>query len=156
MPVTVKLKPGSLALALKGDNPVSVGTGVALIVKVELLEVPPPGVGLKTVTAAEPAVAMSVVLMAAVSIELLTNVVVRSVPFQRITELLTKFEPFTCKLKPGAPAMALFGESDVIAGTGLLKGAPSRMFRLLALYWAVARSERPSPLKSPTATKMGP
>ncbi len=57
------------AVADEGLRPVVVGTGLfaALIVKVWALEVPPPGAGLNTVTAAVPAVAMSEAGIAAVS-----------------------------------------------------------------------------------------
>ena len=71
--------------AVLGEIEVSVGAGL-LIVNVEALEVPPPGVGLKTVTGAVPAVAMSPARIWAWSWMLLTKVVVRSLPFQRTTD----------------------------------------------------------------------
>jgi hypothetical protein len=49
-----------------GEMSVRVGTGL-LIVKVAALEVPPPGVGLNTVTLTVPPAAMSVAGMAAVN-----------------------------------------------------------------------------------------
>src|SRR3989338_2357606 len=102
------------------------------MVKVSAVEVPPPGVALNTVTKADPALAMSAARMAAVSCPLLTKVVVRLDPFQRPTEPVTKFEPFTVRVKAapaplavvgggGAPAgLGLVGESRLTAGTGLL------------------------------------
>ena len=51
-------------LLLLGDSEVVVGMGL-LMVKVFEPEVPPPGVGLATVTGAVPAVAISVARMAA-------------------------------------------------------------------------------------------
>src|SRR3989338_4433394 len=89
------------------------------MVKVSAVEVPPPGVALNTVTKADPALAMSAARMAAVSCPLLTKVVVRLDPFQRTTEPVTKFEPFTVSVKAAPPALALVGESELTAGTGL-------------------------------------
>jgi len=69
LPLTVSIKPAPPAVAELGLRLVVVGTGLSgtLIVKVWELEVPPPGVGLKTVTLAVPAVAMSAARIAAVS-----------------------------------------------------------------------------------------
>ncbi len=64
-----------------------------LIVKVLVLDVPPPGAGLDTVTVAVPATAMSAAVIAAVNRVADTYVVVRFAPFQRTTELLTKPVP---------------------------------------------------------------
>ena len=86
-------------------------------------EVPPPGAGLVTVTAAVSAEAMAVAVagMAAVNCRELTNVVVRAVPAKLTTEAETKFVPLTVSVKPDAlPATALVGEIDAIVGTGLL------------------------------------
>jgi hypothetical protein len=49
---------------------------------------------------------------------LLTKVVVRGLPFQRTTALLTKPVPLTVSVNAVPPAVALVGESDVSAGTG--------------------------------------
>ena len=81
---------------------------------------PPPGGAFTTVTEAVPAVAMSAAEMEAISLILLENVVVRADPFQFTTEPETKFEPFTVSVKAGPPAVALLGEIELIAGTGLL------------------------------------
>jgi hypothetical protein len=91
-----------------------------LIVNVFAFDVPPPGGAFTTVTEAVPAVAMSAAEMEAVSLVLLANVVVRADPFQSTTEPETKFEPFTVRVKAGPPAVALLGEIELIAGTGLL------------------------------------
>src|SRR5436189_279917 len=58
VPVAVSVNAALPASALGGEIELSVGTGL-LIVNVEAPEVPPPGVGLKTVTGDVPAVAMS-------------------------------------------------------------------------------------------------
>ena len=58
VPVAVSVNAALPATTLVGEIELSVGAGL-LIVNVEAPEVPPPGVGLKTVTGAVPAVAMS-------------------------------------------------------------------------------------------------
>ena len=68
VPLTVRLNPEPPAVAEEGLRLVVVGTGLgAMIVKLWALEVPPPGVGLKTVTLAVPAEAMSAARIEAVS-----------------------------------------------------------------------------------------
>ena len=69
VPVTVRVNADPPAVAEEGDMVERVGTGLlaAVMVKVNPPEVPPPGVGLKTVTVAVPAVAISVAGIAAVS-----------------------------------------------------------------------------------------
>lgn len=79
------------------------------MVNVCTFDVPPPGVGLKTVTLAVPPVATSAAVIAAVSLVLLTNVVVRSAPFHRITEPLIKFVPVTVSVNATPPAFAEAG-----------------------------------------------
>ncbi|PYM61190.1 MAG: hypothetical protein DME11_23725 [Candidatus Rokuibacteriota bacterium] len=60
VPVVVSVNGAPPANALLGAIELRVGTGfVAVIVNVTELDVPPPGVGLKTVTGDVPAVAMS-------------------------------------------------------------------------------------------------
>ena len=53
----------------------------SVIVNVNEFDVPPPGVGFRTVIAAVPALAMSAAVIAAVNCVALTNVVVRALPF---------------------------------------------------------------------------
>jgi hypothetical protein len=69
VPFTVNVNAAPPAVAELGASPLVVGTGLllALIVNVCALEVPPPGVGLNTVTDAVPAIAMSVARIAACS-----------------------------------------------------------------------------------------
>ena len=98
------------------------GGGAAEIVKVCKADVPPPGVGLNTVTCTLPAAATSAAGMAAVSCVALTNVVVRSAPFQRTVEPVTKLAPLTVRVKAAAPVAAPVGASVAKAGTGLLAG----------------------------------
>jgi hypothetical protein len=83
--------------------------------------VPPPGVGVNTLTSALPAVAMSAADIAAVSCVEETNVVGRSVPFQRTTESVTKRLPLTVSVNIAPPALADAGLRLEIVGTpGLL------------------------------------
>ena len=96
--------------------------GLAVMAKGNWPVVPPPGVGLNTVTFAVPTDTMLAAAMEAVSFVLLTKVVVWSEPFQRTFEVLIKFVPFTVSIKAALPAVADVGlilESD---GIGLLGG----------------------------------
>jgi hypothetical protein len=90
------------------------------MVNICAFDVPPPGVGLKTVTLAVPAVAISAAVIAAVSCVPLTYVVVRSEPFHLTIEPLTKLVPFTVSVKAPPSAVAEDGLRLVIAGAGLL------------------------------------
>ena len=66
VPVDVRVNPAPPAVTLLGEIELSVGAGL-LIVNVCALEIPPPGVGVKTVTGAVPGVAMSLAEIAACS-----------------------------------------------------------------------------------------
>ena len=83
------------------------------------MEVPPPGVGLKTVTLAVPVVAMSAARIEAVTCVEETYVVVRPEPFHLTTELEMKLVPLTVKVKAAPPAVADEGLRLVVVGTGL-------------------------------------
>ena len=80
---------------------------------------PPPGVGLKTVTEAVPAAAISEARIAAVNCVADPYVVVRFDPFQRTTEPFTKFVPLTVNVNPAPPMVAELGLMLVVVGTGL-------------------------------------
>lgn len=105
--------------ALLGEIELSVGTGL-LMVNVLAADVPPPGVGLNTVTEAVPTVAMSAAVICAWSWVLLTNVVVRFVPFQRTTDVMAKFVPVAVSVKAALPAAALVGEIELRVGAGFV------------------------------------
>jgi hypothetical protein len=126
LPVTVRVKAGPPAVAELGEMVVRVGTGLfaGLMVKVWAEEVPPPGVGLKTVTLAVPWVAMSEARIAAVSCEAETYVVVLSAPFQRTLEPEMKLLPVTVRVKADPPAVAELGLMLERLGTGLAGGVP--------------------------------
>jgi hypothetical protein len=81
LPLTVSVNAGPPLLAEIGLMLFIFGVGL-LIVTVPGLEVPPPGVGVNTVTCAVPAAAMSADGIAAVTRVSETYVVVRLVPFQ--------------------------------------------------------------------------
>lgn len=91
-----------------------------LIVKLNEEEVPPPGAGVTTVTAAVHAVAMFAEGTLAESCVLLVNVVVSAVPFQFTTEPLIKLLPVTLSVNVAPPAVAEEGEIEESDGTGLL------------------------------------
>jgi hypothetical protein len=117
-PVAVNVKPGPPTVAELGLMLDKAGTGL-LTVKVCGLDVPPPGAGLKTVTATVPVDAMSEAVMAAVKVEPVTNVVERSAPFQRTTDPEINPDPATVNVKPFAPEVAIFGMRFAMVGTGL-------------------------------------
>jgi hypothetical protein len=96
------------AETVEGWSMVNVGAGLAaaLIVNVCAPDVPPPGVGLKTVTEAVPAVAMSLAGTAAVNCVALPGVVTNATPFHFTAEVLMKFVPVTVSVKPAPPAVA--------------------------------------------------
>ena len=112
------------AVALVGEIELSVGAGfVAVMLNVFAVEVPPPGVGVKTVTEALPVAAMSLARIWACSLVLLTNVVVRLLPFQRTTDEATKFDPVATSVKAPLPAAAVLGMIELSVGTGLFWAA---------------------------------
>jgi hypothetical protein len=91
-----------------------------MISKKAEFDVPPPGLGLKTVIVAAPAVAMSEASTAAVSRDLLTKVVARARPFHFTAEPATNPVPFTTSVNPAAPGRLASGTSGkLIKGTGL-------------------------------------
>ena len=90
------------------------------MVKVNPLDLPPPGVGFITVTVAVPAVAMSLAGTEAVNFVPLTYFVVSPVPFHCTVEVETKFVPVTVRVNAAPPAVALEGDSEVAFGNGLL------------------------------------
>src|SRR6266404_1726106 len=120
VPVAIRGNPAPPAATLVGEIELSVGAGLLLIVNVCALEAPPPGVGLKTVTGAVPAVATSFARICAWSWVLLTKVVVRLAPFQRTTDELLKFVPVAVSVNAPLPATALVGEIELSVGAGLL------------------------------------
>jgi hypothetical protein len=95
-------------------------TGVALIVNVCALDVPPPGLGFTTVMDAVPEVATREAGTVAVSCVEETKLVARGAPFQFTVEVETNLVPFTVKVRSALPAVAQVGLIEVVVGTGLL------------------------------------
>src|SRR4029450_6337509 len=98
------------------------GTGFwpgAVIVNGSAFDVPPPGVGLTTVTLAVPAAAMSAAPIWAVSLVLFTKLVGRALPAHCTTEPGIKPSPLTVSVKAAPPACAEAGARLSSAGTGL-------------------------------------
>jgi hypothetical protein len=122
VPVTVSVKPECPAIVEVGLIEVSVGTGfaVAVTVNVWLLEVPPPGAGVTTTTGNVPVAATSAAGIVAASCVDEANVVVASTPLKLTTESATKFVPFTVSVKSGPPAAVEVGVKEVVVGTGFV------------------------------------
>src|SRR3989344_6730278 len=140
---------------MTGDIEVSTGEGLSVVMlKVSAEEVPPPGVGLKTVTEAAPGAATSAAGMAAWSRVLLTNVVGRLSPFQRTFEAATKRLPTTVSVNPGEPGGRALGESAINVGTGLGVLLSSRV-AVLPVAFKVMMSSLPSLLRSPRTNPVG-
>jgi hypothetical protein len=119
VPVTVSVRPESPANAALGLRDAAVGIGLS-IVRFAALEMPPPGVGVETVTMAVPAAAMSAAVIAACKLVLETNVVVRALPFHCTVEEDTKLVPVTVSVNAAPPATAELGLTDSTVGAGLL------------------------------------
>ena len=117
-PVTVRVKAGPRAATEEGFNETIAGTGL-FIVKLREADVPPPGAGVNTVTAAVPLPAMSAPLIVAVKRVADSKVVGRSSPFQRTVDPDTKPAPLTVRVKLGPPAAVDVGLSELIDVTGL-------------------------------------
>ena len=84
------------------------------------MEVPPPGVGLNTVTRADPVLIISEAEISAANELPLIKVVGLLEPFQRTTELLIKLLPLTVRVNPGLPTVAERGLRLLRFGLGLL------------------------------------
>jgi len=89
VPLTTSVKPGPPAVAEEGARPVKDGTGFRMD-RVNTLESPPPGDGLRTVIFTVPALTMSVEGMVALSSVFETKVVVRLAPFHLTVDPETK------------------------------------------------------------------
>jgi hypothetical protein len=92
----------------------------AVMVKLVVAEVPPPGAGVITLIATMRGVVKSAAEMPARSCVALTNVVGRSVPSQRTLEVGTKLLPVTVSVSPPVPAAAVVGDRLLATGVGAL------------------------------------
>src|ERR1700687_1909081 len=111
--------PAPPANALVRESVAITGAGL-LTVKLLAADVPPPGVGLVTVTPNIPAAAISGAVINAVTCVAFTNIVVRAFPWKSTVAPLTNPVPLTVSVNPAPPAVVLFGESVVIVGIGLV------------------------------------
>jgi hypothetical protein len=80
---------------------------------------PPPGAGLLTTTANDPAAAISGAVTAIVTWVELLKVTVLALPLNVPVAPLTKFDPVMIKLKAAPPTVVLLGERDVSVAGGL-------------------------------------
>jgi hypothetical protein len=86
-------------------------------VNVAAADVPPPGLGLATVTFAFPTEVTSVAGMVAVISVALTHEDDSAAPFHSTVALFSKFEPYSTKLTAEAPAVVL--EGAIAASVGV-------------------------------------
>lgn len=88
-----------------------------------LLDGPPPGDGLNTLTSFVPAVATALAGTGTVSNVLLTKVVGEAVvPFHCTWDPEMKLDPTTLKVKAAPPRSLLLGETAAMLGTGFAGG----------------------------------
>jgi len=108
----------SPAGAQLGKRKLMIGAVLVLPVMAKLtgFEVPPPGVGLVTITVDMPAEAMLKAGMTTVNCVELTNVVVGIAPPKLTIEDAVKFVPLIVSVNAAPPAAALFGEIVAISG----------------------------------------
>lgn len=118
-PFTVRVNAAPPTIALVGEMEAAVGLALSMV-KVVALDVPPPGPCVSTATGTAAAVVTSDAEIDAVTLALLTNVVVSAEPFQFMADaVFTKLEPFTVSTNVALPAVLLTGEIVVMAGVGL-------------------------------------
>src|SRR5688572_28852157 len=92
------------------ETPLSLNVGEvdgAVTVKVTSPDVPPPGAGVETEIASDPALATSLAGIAAVSVVADMNVVDRGDPLTRTCDAATNPVPVTVRVNAGDPAVAL-------------------------------------------------
>ena len=119
VPLMVKVCAAEPAAVEVGDSDVMVGTGLFTVKFIEF-DAPPPGAGFVTTTGNVPAFAWSAALsVIEITVEL-ENVTVCATPLYVAVEVVRKFVPLIVNVCAAAPAVAEEGESDVMAGTGLL------------------------------------
>ena len=119
LPVNVNGVAALLSNAENLSSEVKIGAGLLIDKELEF-EVPPPGAGLKTLSAAVPAFAISAGVTRIDNCDAETKVVTRSAPLNLTMELLIKLLPLMASVNVAPPAMADAGLSEAIAGVGLL------------------------------------
>ncbi len=124
VPVTVIVLGVLPACTLVGETALIVGDGFEIF-SGNILDEPPPGVGLKgftTVICKTPGVMLSAALSTVSTNVESTNVVVRLLPFTATVDCATKFVPITFSSTPPLPVRTPEGDSAEIFGTGLVVG----------------------------------
>src|SRR5882762_2592890 len=118
---------GSVPPAPKSPDSPNPTEALATVISTKTtLDVPPPGLGLNTVTEAVPDAAMSVAVMVAVTWVLETKVVLRGLPFQLTDAPGTNPVPFTVKVNAEPPDVAVTGAAGwLICGTGAFRDTPA-------------------------------
>jgi hypothetical protein len=152
VPFTVIVNAPEPNTALVGAIEVTVGAGLFTL-NVTEFDVPPPGVGLITVTGGVPVLAMSVARIEAVNCVALTNVVTLATLLKFTVEVETKPDPFTVSENAGPPTIALAGESEVIAGAGF--EAPVTMVGSLTVLSAFPGAASPGSATTDTFVTLG-
>jgi hypothetical protein len=152
VPFTVIVNAPEPNIALVGAIELSVGAGLFTL-NVTEFDVPPPGVGLVTVTGGVPVLAMSVARIDAVNCVALTNVVTFATLLKLTTEVETKPVPFTVRVNAGPPTIALAGDNDVIAGVGF--AAPTTVVGSLAVLFALPGAASPGSDTTDTFVTLG-
>ena len=117
VPFTVKVNVELPTKVDTGDILVIVGSGLT-IVKVTVLEVPPPGNGLNTVMLNVPVAVRSDAGIDAVSCIEFTNEVDLSLPFHLTTDEEIKLDPLTVRVKAELLVVVDDGDILIIIGTG--------------------------------------
>jgi hypothetical protein len=106
-------------------------SAAAVTVNVCLVEGPPPGVGVKTVTWWEPAVAMAEAAIVAVSVPAFGMFVFKAVPSHWMKDEFVKLEPLAVSVKPAEPATAVEGKILLRVGAGLFRVTVTDLTALL-------------------------
>ena len=104
LPVTVISNVAAPAVTTDGEMELITAAGL-LMVNVLIMDVPPPGAGVKTVMAVVPVLTTLLGGTVAFSWELLTKLVVSEIPFHCATEVLEKLLPVKTIVKPDEPAV---------------------------------------------------
>ena len=121
MPVTVSVNDPLPSGRLDGDRLLMTASGFGATTKSTAVLVPPPGVGLVTVTGSEPAVPGSAGTTAE-SVPLLFNVVINSAPLKLICDEAINPVPVTVNVNEGLPTSSVDGERLEMTGDGLFAG----------------------------------
>jgi hypothetical protein len=122
VPAIRSVAPGDPARTVVGEMEVIEGTllGAGVIVKVRLVDVPPPGVLVKTTTVAVPGFTIRTAGTLAVILLTLRKVVTSAFPFHSTTEPGEKLLPVTVRLNVVPPACVIVGDIDLSDGFGKL------------------------------------